>query len=269
MAGLKEEYFMWDQRFQLGYNCLDRRLQDTNERAMQQIAQLNEQNKQLAAITKQVQEDNSSLRDRIQQLEQTSSRMPKFDNQIQDLAASTKQLQKNNSSLRDRIQQLEQTSPGILQLEQTSTRITQLDEQIQDLAASSSDLKEQSNDSNYRILQIEQEGTHRDQENQLVQEQLKEKLDALKGNVEGVVAAMNGMNEMAGLDRAQRVKEIQHLKSQIENIIAAWHTTGGYARDGKSEECARRRCVSNICYSINRHITAHYRGREDTSRQSC
>ena len=175
MAGRKEEWSIWDRRFQFGYSCLNQRLK-TTEGATQQIAQLDQQTKQLAASCKHLQEDNSDLRDRIQQL----------------------------------------------------------DEQIQDLTASSRDLKEEIIGTKDRILQVEQEGTHRDRENQRVQEQLKENNSALDMNFKCLSVSIKGMNETARAERAQRGDEMQHLRAQVEDLIATRHTTGGYARDGES-----------------------------------
>ena len=220
MAGLKEDWLIWNGRFQLGYSCLNQRLK-TTEGATQQIAQLQQQTQQLAASSKHLQEDSSSLRDRIQQLEQTSY------------------------------------------------QIAQLDEQIQDLTASSEDLKEQNNGSKDKILQVEQEGTHRDQENQLAREQLEEMLRALETTVKCLGTSIKGMNETARAERAQRGDEMQHLRSQVEDLIASRHTAGGYARDGKSGEHATSKTVSDISHSIKRNISGYYRGREHTRQQAC
>ncbi|KAL9069246.1 MAG: hypothetical protein Q9161_005653 [Pseudevernia consocians] len=210
MAGPKEEWLIWDRRFQFGYSCLNQRLKN-NEEATQQNAQLNQQTKSLAANSKHLQEENDVLRDRIQQLEQASH------------------------------------------------QTTQLDEQIQDLAASCRHLKEENNDLNDRILQFEQEGTYRDQKNGLVHEQLKKKLSVQEEDLKSVIAAMKGMNEIARAERGQRGEEIQHLRSQVEALVATRHTPGWYARDGKSREPATRRTIANNWHSIKRNVLCQYK----------
>lgn len=107
MAGPKEEWLIWDRRFQFGYSCLNQRLRN-NEEATQQIAQLDQQTKDLAAGSKHLQRDNDGLRGRIQQLEQASYQIAQLDKQVQDLTASSRQLREENSILSDRILQLEQ-----------------------------------------------------------------------------------------------------------------------------------------------------------------
>ncbi len=109
MAGPKEEWFIWDGRFQFGFSCLNKRL-EINEEAVQRILQLDHQTEQLAASSKQLQEDNGVLRDRIQQLEQASHQITQLDEQIQDLTASCTQLKEENNGLNDKILQLEQES---------------------------------------------------------------------------------------------------------------------------------------------------------------
>lgn len=190
MAGPKEDWLMWDRRFQLGYGVLNQRLK-INEEATQQITQLVQQNKNLASSIKHLQEDNDGLRDRIQQLEK-----------------------------------------------QASHKHAQLDEQIQDLTASSGNFKDENKDLNDRILQLKQEGTHRDQQNRLIQGQLKEKLEALEDGFQSVDLAMKEMNGIARLEREQRGKEIQQLRSQIEALVVTRHTSGRHARDSKSKEPA-------------------------------
>ena len=187
MAGPKEEWLIWDRRFQFGYSCLNQRLK-TNEEATQQIAELDQNAKHLAATSKHLEETNEGLRDRVQNLEQALC------------------------------------------------RITQLDEQIQDLAASSRSLKEENNALNDRILQLEQVGTHRDQENRLVQEQLKGKLKAQEEDVKSVVVAMRGMHEIDSAERAQRGEDIRRLSSQVEALIATRYTPGAHTRNGESTE---------------------------------
>ena len=184
MAGPKEEWLIWDRRFQFGYSCLDQRLK-TNEEATQQAAQLDQNTKYLAATSKHLEDANKGLRDRVQKLEQAVC------------------------------------------------QITKLDEQIQDLTASSRSLKEENNVLNDRILQLEQEGTHRDQENRLVQEQLKGKLQAQEEDFKSVVVAVRGMHEIDSAERARRGEEIRQLRSQVEALIATRHTPGAHTRDGE------------------------------------
>ena len=87
MAGPKEEYLIWDTRFELGFRSLGR-----------MIAQLVQQTKELAASSKYLQKANDGLKDRIEQL----------DEQIQDLTASSRSLKEESNSLNDRILTLEQ-----------------------------------------------------------------------------------------------------------------------------------------------------------------
>ena len=107
MAGPKEEWLIWDRRFQFGYSCLNQRLK-TNEEATQQIAQLDQNAKHLAATSKQLEETNEGLRDRVQKLEQALCRVTQLDEQIQELTASSRSLKEENNVLNDRILQLEQ-----------------------------------------------------------------------------------------------------------------------------------------------------------------
>ena len=221
MAGPNEDWLVWDRRFQFGYSCLNQRLKTTEGATQQQLALLDQQIKEMAASNKHLQEDNSSLRDRIQQLEQTSDRTAQHDEQIQDLTASSGDLKGENNGLKD------------------------------------------------RMLQVEQEGIHRDQENQLVREQLKEELSALKTTVKCLGTSIKGMNEIARAERAQRGDEIRYLRSQVKDLVATKHTAEGYPRDSKSRERAVRRSVSNIWYSSKRYIPGYYRGRGHTTRHAC
>lgn len=107
MAGPKEEWLIWDSRFQFGYSCLNQRLKN-NEEATQQVVQLDQQTKHLAARSKQLQEGNEGLKDRIQLLERASHQITQLDEQVQDLTASSKSLKEENNELNDRILQLEQ-----------------------------------------------------------------------------------------------------------------------------------------------------------------
>ena len=213
MAGPKEEWLIWDRRFQFGYSCLDQRLK-TNEEATQRIAQLDQNAKHLAATSKHLEETNEGLRDRVQKLEQALC------------------------------------------------RITQLDEQIQDLKASSQSSKEENKVLNDRILQLEHEGTHRDQENRLVQEQLEGKLKAQEEDFKSVIVAVRGMHEIDGAERAQRGEDIRRLTSQVEALIATRHTPGAHTGNGESaRKLTRRRSVSNGGHSIGKTLSGHYRRR--------
>ena len=195
MAGPKEEWLIWDRRFQFGYSCLNQRLK-TSEEATQQIAQLDQDTKNLTATSKHLEEANEGLRDRVQKLEKALC------------------------------------------------RINQLDEQIQDLMASSRSLKEENNVLNDRIHQLEQEGIHRDQENRLVQGQLKEQLKAQEEDFKSVIVAVRGMHEIDGAERAQRGEEMRQLRSQVEALVTTRHPPGGYTRDGES---MRRRTIRRKC----------------------
>ncbi|CAD6583191.1 MAG: hypothetical protein ASARMPREDX12_001203 [Alectoria sarmentosa] len=106
MAGPKEEWLIWDGRFQFGYSCLNRRMK-INEEATQRIAQLDRQNEALGASSTHLQDNYDGLRDRIQQLEHASYRTAQLDEQILDLTASSRDLKEENNSLSDRILQLE------------------------------------------------------------------------------------------------------------------------------------------------------------------
>lgn len=184
-----------------------------------------------------------------------------LDQQTKQLAASSKHLQEDNNGLRVKIQQIEQL--------QTSYRTAQLDEQIQDLTASSRDLKEQNNCLNDRILQLEQEGTHRDQDNQLLQKQLKEKISVLDDELKSVVSAMSKMHETARAEPGKRRGAIQQSRSQVEAVVATKYTRGGHVRGGKSGERAIRRVVSNIRHSIKTYTHGHYRGRKHANQRAC
>ena len=109
MAGPKEEWLIWDRRFQFGYSCLNQRLKN-NEEATQQIAQLEQKIQHLATSSKHLEEANDSLRDRIQKLEQASCQFTPFDKQLQDLTASSQNLKEENNVLNDKILQLENES---------------------------------------------------------------------------------------------------------------------------------------------------------------
>ena len=213
MAGPKEEWLIWDRRFQFGYSCLNQRLKN-NEEATQQIVQL--------------------------------------DRKIEQLAASSKHLGEASDGLGDRIQKLEQAP----------CHIAQLDERIQDLTASSRTLKEENKALNDRILRLEQEGTRRDQEHRLVQEQLKEKQSAQEEDFRSVIVAMRGMHEIDRAEREQRGEEIQHLRSQVEALIATMHIPGGHTRDGESRgKRTMRTHVSNDSHSIEKSLSGHDRRR--------
>lgn len=107
MAGPKEEWLIWDRRFQFGYSCLNQRLKKF-EAVTQQIAQLDQQTKHLTASSRHLQEDNDGLTDKIQQLQQASSQIAQLDEQIRDLAASSGIRKEENNELNDRILRLEQ-----------------------------------------------------------------------------------------------------------------------------------------------------------------
>lgn len=104
MAGPKEEWEIWDRRFQFSYSCLNERLK-TNEEATQQLDQKTEN---LAASSKHLEETNDGLKDSVQKLEQASCRIAQLDRQVQDLTASSRSLKEENSVFNDRILQLEQ-----------------------------------------------------------------------------------------------------------------------------------------------------------------
>ena len=208
----------------------------SEEEVKQQIAQLDQRNKELAANSKYLQEDNDGLRDRIQQLEQASSQITQLDQQTEELAASSKYLQEDNDGLRDRIQQLEQAL----------YQIGPLNEQVQDLTASSRDLKEENNSLNDRILQLEHESTCQDQEIRLLQKQLKERLPVQEMDLKTLNSVMRGMHVGRVAEHGQLGEEIQELKSQIQALIATRHTSGERDRDGKSREPAKCRSFSNI-----------------------
>ena len=183
----------------------------------------------------------SCLNQRLKAAEEATQQIAQLEEKTKLLTANSKHLEEANDGLRDRIQKLEKASD----------QIAQLNEQIQDLTASSRSLKEENNVMNDRILQLEQEGSHRDEENRLIQQQLKEKLNVLEENSRSVVVSISGMHEIATAERDQRGQEIQQLRSQVEALIATKHNSKGYARDGKLEECAIRRTVSNLWYSIS------------------
>lgn len=183
MPGPKEEWEIWDRRFQFSYSCLNERLK-TNEEATQQLEQ-----------------------------------------KTQYLAANSKHLEETNDGLKD----------GAQKLEQASCQIAQLVEQVQDLTASSQSLKEEINVLNDRMRQLEQEGTHREQENRLAQEQLKDKISAQEQDSRSVIVAIRGMHEIGSAERAQRGEEIQHLRSQVEALIAPRLTPRGNTRGGESD----------------------------------
>ena len=216
MAGPKEEWLIWDRRFQFGYSCLNQRLKN-NEEATQQITQLDQETKRLAASNMHLQEDNNGLRDRIQRLERASC------------------------------------------------QIAQLDEQIQDLAASSRHLEEENNTLNDRILQLEQEGARRDEENRLIQGQLKGKLDAQEEDFRSVVVTIRGMNEIARAERGRRGEEIQQLRSQIEALVASRHPPGGHAREGQSAPLSLPRHVGNNRHSTKGNVSGRCRERKDAT----
>lgn len=179
MPGPKEEWEIWDRRFQFAYSCLNERLK-INEEAMQ-----------------------------------------KLDQKTQNLAANSKHLEETNDGLKDGVQKLEQAS-------------CQNVEQVQDLTASSRSLKEEINILNHRILQLEQEGTRREEENRLAQEQLKEQISAQEQDFRSVIVAMRGMHETGSAERAQRGEEIQRLRSQLEALIAPRLAPRGATRAGGS-----------------------------------
>lgn len=134
MAGPKEEWLIWDRRFQFGYSCLNQRLKN-NEEATQQIAQLDQETKHLAASTKQLQEGNDALRDRIQRFEQASHQITQLDEQVQDLTASSRSLKEENNELNDRILQLEQEGnsrdrENLLVQEQLREKLSMLEEDL-------------------------------------------------------------------------------------------------------------------------------------------
>lgn len=158
----------------------------------------------------------SCLNQRLRNHEEALKQIAQLD---QRLAASSKQLQENSDGLRDRVQQLEQAS----------RQAAQLDAQVQDLTASARSLKDENNVLHDRILQLEQEGTRRDEENRLVHEQLKGKLKVLEGEFTSVAVSMQGMNEIARKERAQRGKEMQQLRSQVEALVSPRPTAGRYA----------------------------------------
>ena len=106
MAGLGEEWLIWDKRFQFGYSCLSQRLKN-NEEAMQQVAQLEQQTNLLVANSKQLDEANVSLKKRIEKLEQAPDHVTQLGKQIQDLTASCRTLKEENKVVNDRLLQLE------------------------------------------------------------------------------------------------------------------------------------------------------------------
>ena len=106
MAGLGEEWLIWDKRFQFGYSCLSQRLKN-NEEAMQQVARLEHQTKLLVINSKQLDEANVSLRERIQKLEEAPNHITELGKQIEDLTASSRSLREENKVVNDRLLQLE------------------------------------------------------------------------------------------------------------------------------------------------------------------
>ena len=108
MTGPKEEWLIWNMRFQLGFSSLDQRLKKVEERTLQgpQPGQQNDDLK--SSSSKRLQEDNDGSRNKTQQLEPASDRVTQLDEQVQDLIASSKQSKEENKVLSDRILQLEQ-----------------------------------------------------------------------------------------------------------------------------------------------------------------
>ena len=109
MAESREEWLIWDRRFQYGFGCLNQRL-NNNEEATQHIASLEQQIELLEASKKHLQEANDGLRDRVQKLEQASHQITQLDEQVKDLTASCQSLKEENNALNDRTLQLEQES---------------------------------------------------------------------------------------------------------------------------------------------------------------
>ncbi|CAF9926331.1 hypothetical protein IMSHALPRED_006933 [Imshaugia aleurites] len=159
MDGLKEEWLIWDRRFQNGYNSLEQRLK-INEEATGRVLHLDLETKQrAAAINKHLQDETDGVKHRIQLLERALSQMVQLDEQVRDLTAS-------NRDLKDKILLLEREGTHRdKENNRFKDRVMQLDEQVQDLTASGRDLKEDNNELKDRTLQLEREGTHRDEEN--------------------------------------------------------------------------------------------------------
>ena len=290
MAGLKEEWLIWDRRFQNGYNSLEQRLK-INEEATGRVLHLDLETKQrAAAINKHLQDETDGVKHRIQLLERALSQMVQLDEQVRDLTAS-------NRDLKDKILLLEREGTHRdKENNRLKDRVMQLDEQVQDLTACGRDLKEDNNELKDRTLQLEQEGTHRDEENsrlkyrvlqlergctrrdeendglkdrilQLEQEgsrrdeliqldykRLEGKLEDQDDGLKGMSFAMASMHDIAELERAKRGEEIQQLRSQVEALAATRHAAGENVRDGKSEERTIRKGVVNIWHSIKRSV---------------
>ena len=132
MTGPKEEWLIWNMRFQLGFSSLDQRLKKVEERRLQ-VPQPGQQNDDLkSSSSKRLQEDNDGSRNKTQQLEPASDRITRLDEQDQDMIASSKHSKEENKVLSDRI----------LQLEQEGTRRDQESELVRQLKAKVAVLEE-------------------------------------------------------------------------------------------------------------------------------
>ena len=131
MTGPKEEWLIWNMRFQLGFSSLDQRLKRVEEKTLQ-VTQPGQQNDNLVSSSKHLQEDNEGSRNKTQQLEPAPDQITQLDEQVQDLIASIKQSEEENNIVSDRI----------LQLEQEGTRRDQENELVQQLKVKLKDLEE-------------------------------------------------------------------------------------------------------------------------------
>ena len=129
MAGPKEEWLIWNMRFQLGFSSLDQRLKRVEETTLQ-LTQSGQQNDNLVFNSKHLQGNNDNSRNKTRQLEPASDQITRLDEQVQDLIASSKQSTEENKLLSDRILQLEQQGT---RREQQNELIQQLEEKLEGL----------------------------------------------------------------------------------------------------------------------------------------
>ena len=204
MAGPKEEWLVWDRRFQFGYSCLNKRLK-TNEEAVQQIPQLDQQTKHLAASGKRLQEDNDVLGDRIHQLEQASHQITQLDEQVQDLTASCTQLKEENNVLKDKILQLEKEQDqknGLLQ-DELEAKLGGQEDELKSVCVSMENMKETAK------AERERRG---------------EEIQHLKSHVETLIAARHTPGEHARHGKSREPV----TRSRFTNI---WHSIKGNISD--------------------------------------
>ena len=201
----------------------------------------------------------SCLNQRLKTTEEATQQIAQLEQQTNLLLANSKILEEANDGLRDRI----------LKLEQASYQTTHHKEQILDLTASSRNLKEESNALNDRIVQLEHEGSHRHEENQLVQQHLKEKISAQEDNHRSVIVSVRGMHEIAMAERDHRGEEIQRLRSQLDALLSARRTTRGHGRAGKLKECIILNNVNNLGCRVKKDFSSPYRRRADANQSAC